>query len=137
MYNIMIKIDQKDLRILYELDLNCRQSFSKIGKKTGLTKSSVAYRVQRLEQEGIIKNYYTFIDGIGLGYIVLRLYLIFQYTTKETEEEIIKFCEGKIAGYKKPKSVDFMESLPKSPAGKILKRVLRELYWKEETFRIS
>jgi DNA-binding Lrp family transcriptional regulator len=90
----MIKIDQKDLRILYELDLNCRQSFSKIGKKTGLTKSSVAYRIQRLEQEGIIKNYYTFIDGIGLGYIVLRLYIIFQYTTKETEEEIINFFKS-------------------------------------------
>lgn len=47
-----------------------------------------------------------------------------------TEEEIIKFCKGKLAGYKMPKSVDFRDSLPMSSFGKILKRVLREDYWK-------
>jgi fatty-acyl-CoA synthase len=34
------------------------------------------------------------------------------------------------AGYKVPKSVEFVASLPKNPAGKILKRELREKYWK-------
>jgi DNA-binding Lrp family transcriptional regulator len=33
---VMIKIDAKDRKILYELDINSRQSFSKIGKKVGL-----------------------------------------------------------------------------------------------------
>jgi long-chain acyl-CoA synthetase len=48
-----------------------------------------------------------------------------------TAEEIISFCKKQIAGYKTPKSVEFVDSLPKNPAGKILKRELREQYWKE------
>ena len=87
----MSKIDVKDRKILYELDVNARQSFSKIAKKVGLSKSSVSYRINRLENEGVIQNFYTFIDGIRLGYIVLRLYIIYQYTTKETEKEIIEY----------------------------------------------
>jgi len=47
-----------------------------------------------------------------------------------TAEELIAFCKQNIAGYKTPKSVEFVESLPKNPAGKILKRELREKYWK-------
>jgi fatty-acyl-CoA synthase len=46
-----------------------------------------------------------------------------------TEEEIIEHCRGKLAGYKIPKSVDFVEELPKGGTGKILKTVLREEYW--------
>ncbi|MCX6008536.1 MAG: long-chain-fatty-acid--CoA ligase [Chloroflexi bacterium] len=47
-----------------------------------------------------------------------------------TAEEVIAFCKKHIAGYKTPKSVEFVDSLPKNPAGKILKRELREKYWK-------
>jgi fatty-acyl-CoA synthase len=46
-----------------------------------------------------------------------------------TEEEIIEHCRGKLAGYKIPKSVDFVEELPKGGTGKILKTMLREKYW--------
>jgi fatty-acyl-CoA synthase len=46
-----------------------------------------------------------------------------------TEEEIIEHCRGKLAGYKIPKSVDFVDELPKGGTGKILKTVLREKYW--------
>jgi len=45
-----------------------------------------------------------------------------------TDKEIIDFCRQRLAHYKAPKSVEFMESLPKNPAGKILKRELRENY---------
>lgn len=47
-----------------------------------------------------------------------------------TEKEIIDFLQGKLARYKIPKSVSFMEALVRNPAGKVLKRVLREPYWK-------
>ena len=47
-----------------------------------------------------------------------------------TEEDIIDFCRSKMAGYKKPKSVDFVDSLPRNLAGKVLKKDLREPYWK-------
>ena len=45
-----------------------------------------------------------------------------------TEEEVIDFCKQHLAGYKKPKSVDFTDALPRSPAMKVLKTVLRERY---------
>jgi long-chain acyl-CoA synthetase len=49
---------------------------------------------------------------------------------KATESEIIDFCRKLIAAYKCPKSVDFLDAIPKSGAGKILKRELRDKYWK-------
>jgi len=44
------------------------------------------------------------------------------------EKEIIEYCKGRIAKFKLPKKVIFTDSLPRNPAGKILKRVLRETY---------
>lgn len=46
-----------------------------------------------------------------------------------TEREIIDVAAQHLASYQKPKSVDFVESLPKAPTGKILKRELRTPYW--------
>jgi len=43
--------------------------------------------------------------------------------------ELIDFCKDNLAGYKKPKSVDFVDELPKNNYGKILKRALRDPYW--------
>ena len=45
-----------------------------------------------------------------------------------TAEELIDFCRDKIAGFKRPKSVVFIDELPRTSTGKILKRVLREQY---------
>ncbi len=44
-----------------------------------------------------------------------------------TEEEVIKYCQEKLARYKIPKTVEFMTSLPKSGVGKILRKELRAL----------
>ena len=37
------------------------------------------------------------------------------------EEEVMAYCEGKIASFKKPRSVSFLGALPRSAAGKVLK----------------
>ena len=42
------------------------------------------------------------------------------------EEEVIEYCKRYLASYKKPKSVEFVEVLPRNPSGKVLKKVLRE-----------
>jgi len=85
------KIDLKDRKILYELDLNCRQSNAQIGKKVGLGRDVVAYRIKKLEDEGVIKNFFTDIDTFRLGYNVFRIYINFQYVTQKIKEEIIKY----------------------------------------------
>jgi acyl-CoA synthetase (AMP-forming)/AMP-acid ligase II len=51
--------------------------------------------------------------------------------------EIIEFCQGRLAGYKRPRSVDFVQELPRNPSGKVLKRELREPYWAGHTRRVS
>ena len=47
-----------------------------------------------------------------------------------TEEEIIQVCQENLAGYKKPRTITFVESLPRTPMGKVMKEALREEYWK-------
>lgn len=86
----MYKIDLKDRKILYELDLDCRQSNTRIGKKVGLKKDVVSYRIKRLQDEGIIQNFWTAINTFKLGYNVLRIYITFQYVSQNIKNDIIK-----------------------------------------------
>ena len=53
------------------------------------------------------------------------------------EKDIIDFMRSRIAHFKCPKSVDFVDAIPRNPTGKILKRVLREPYWKGRTRRVN
>jgi DNA-binding Lrp family transcriptional regulator len=85
----MEKIDVKDWKILYQLDLNSRQSNTELGKKVGLRKDVVAYRIKRLEETGVINFYWTAIDTFKLGYDVFRIYITFQYVDVEKKKEII------------------------------------------------
>jgi fatty-acyl-CoA synthase len=47
-----------------------------------------------------------------------------------TGEEVVAFCKSNLASFKKPKSVDFIDILPRNAMGKVLKTVLREQYGK-------
>jgi long-chain acyl-CoA synthetase len=46
-----------------------------------------------------------------------------------SEDELIEWSRERLAGYKRPRSVDFVQSIPRNPSGKILKRELRDPYW--------
>lgn len=48
------------------------------------------------------------------------------------EAELLEFCRSRIAHYKCPRSIEFLESLPKTATGKVLKKGLRKQYWGEE-----
>ena len=88
---MMRKIDETDKKILYELDLNSRQPISQISKKIDIHENSIKYRIKKLEKLGVINNYYTVIDSVKLGYLPVKLYLKFEFTTPEIEERIINF----------------------------------------------
>lgn len=45
-----------------------------------------------------------------------------------TQEEIIEYCRPKLAGFKRPRSVVFVDALPRNPMGKVLRKKLREEY---------
>jgi long-chain acyl-CoA synthetase len=54
-----------------------------------------------------------------------------------TEDELRSDCRGNLAGYKCPKTIEFRASLPLSPAGKVLKTVLREPFWKASERQVN
>lgn len=87
----MKELDSKDHRILYNLFLNSRQSLSSIGKKVGLPKNVVKYRIDRLIENGIIENFVAMVDVFKLGYSVYRLYFVLQFVSPEKEKEIIDY----------------------------------------------
>lgn len=124
----MANLDLKDRKILYEVDTNSRQSFNNIAKKVGLSKDSVIYRINKLKEEGIIKQFHTVIDVGKLGFISFRLYLNLQNTTPQKEEEIIGYL-------KKQKIVTWLVSIDgEYDLGMwILTKSIREmnLFWKE------
>ncbi|HEY7910259.1 MAG TPA: AMP-binding protein, partial [Thermomicrobiales bacterium] len=59
----------------------------------------------------------------------VKAVVVLKPQTAATEAELIAYCRDRIARYKAPKSVEFADSLPRNPSGKILKRVLRAPYW--------
>lgn len=54
-----------------------------------------------------------------------------------TADDLIRHCANSLAGYKKPKSVEFVAALPVSGYGKVLRREVRERYWQGHSSRIG
>jgi len=83
----------------------------------------VLYRYPAVKETAVI--------GVPDPYWVERVHalVVLQESAQATEEDIISFCKEQIAHYKAPKTVEFVESLPKNPQGKILKKEIRLKYW--------
>jgi len=58
----------------------------------------------------------------------VKAIVVLKNGVKVEAQEIIDFCKQNLASYKKPKTVEFWDSLPKSPTGKLLKRVVRDKF---------
>ena len=84
----------------------------------------VLYRHPAIQEVAVI--------GIPDPYWVERVHTVvaLKKGASVTADELTAFCKKNLASYKAPKSVEFVDALPKNPAGKILKRELREKYWK-------
>jgi acyl-CoA synthetase (AMP-forming)/AMP-acid ligase II len=54
----------------------------------------------------------------------------------ELERELIAFCQSRLSKIKCPRSVDFEAELPRTPTGKLLKRLLKDRYWGDRSSRI-
>jgi acyl-CoA synthetase (AMP-forming)/AMP-acid ligase II len=53
-----------------------------------------------------------------------------------TDADIMAFCTGRLGGYKRPRSVDFVAALPRNLSGKVLKKDLREPFWRGRSRRV-
>jgi len=79
------KLDKIDMRLLYELDWNSRQTDAELAKKIGKSRETVRYRIEQLEKKGIIAGYVTWINVAKLGYQAYKIYL--KIGGKEDERE--------------------------------------------------
>jgi Lrp/AsnC family transcriptional regulator, leucine-responsive regulatory protein len=69
------KLDSLDIAILRELQDDARRSFAETGKTVGLSATSVAERIRRLEHEGVIEGYQVKLSAAKLGYPVTAFIL--------------------------------------------------------------
>ncbi|HLC87119.1 MAG TPA: winged helix-turn-helix transcriptional regulator [Candidatus Nanoarchaeia archaeon] len=91
----MEKLDLKDRKILYQLDLDARQSDSHIAKKVKLSRDAVKYRINKLLEKGFINYFMTVLNSMKLGFNWYRTFFKFQNLTVEKEEEIIGWLRDK------------------------------------------
>ena len=52
-------------------------------------------------------------------------------------DSIVAWARERLAGYKIPKSIEFVDALPRNPSGKLLRRKLREPYWEGYNRRVN
>ena len=128
-----------------DLDLAARA----IGGMTGLTKESSTFdrrdvlrawcerhptgagveRIERLTDRWLASPYATRLDEVkpsptsGPRYSTPSML--------QTEQELIDFCKARLPGYKVPKSIEFWESLPTTPVGKILRKDIKKKFWED------
>jgi len=54
----------------------------------------------------------------------VKSFVVLREGQQATEQELIEFCIDRLADFKCPKSIEFVEDIPKGPTGKLLKREL-------------
>ncbi len=85
----LIKLDLKDKRILKELFVNARMPYSTIGKKVGLSKEVVHYRVNRLMKIGLLTGFNTVYDVKRFGWQIYFAYLQLKNLDNNKEKSIV------------------------------------------------
>ncbi|MFH1521714.1 MAG: Lrp/AsnC family transcriptional regulator [archaeon] len=85
-----LKLNLKDKKLLYELDINSRQPCSQIAKKIGLSTEVVNYKLKKLEENNIITNYQTIINLSKLNILIFKICLSLQYLKVSKFQEIIE-----------------------------------------------
>jgi len=83
-------IDERDRKILSELDRNARQTDSQIAKKVGTSKQVVNYRIKQLQKNGIISNFYTIVNIGNFGLNSYYIFIQFENINKEQEKSLLQ-----------------------------------------------
>jgi len=90
------------------------------------------YNIYPREIDEVLFQHPKVADAVSVGIAdkyrgeTVKAFIVPKEGEKLSEEEVLKFCEDKLAPYKRPKLVEFRTELPKSAVGKILRKVLRD-----------
>jgi len=90
-----IKLDLIDRKILTELDKNCRISDTQLAKKVKKSREAIRYRIQKLQERGIITGFITSINPNKLGYYMFKVYLKLENIPQERGEFFKELEENK------------------------------------------
>lgn len=85
-YDDDVDLDYKDKRILKELQVNGRKKISEIARSTGLSRDVVQYRMEKLEENDVIRFYHAFLNPAKLGY-PLYTYAMLRINSVPVEQE--------------------------------------------------
>jgi long-chain acyl-CoA synthetase len=67
----------------------------------------------------------------------VKAFIVLRRDAAAAPEQIIEFCQGRLTRFQRPRSVEFVDALPRNASGKVLKHVLREPYWAGRTRRVG
>lgn len=87
----IVKLDMKDRKLLYELDVDSRQSASHLARKVGISKQGCTYKINNLIKKGVIVSFPTVMDIALMGYLSFRLYFKLIDISPEEEEEFRRY----------------------------------------------
>ncbi|MFH1591583.1 MAG: Lrp/AsnC family transcriptional regulator [archaeon] len=85
-----MQIDTTDRKILSQLDQGARRPVSEIAKALRISRTIVDYRIRKLKRQGIIRSFSSFIDSYKFGFSSWKVYIQFQNTTRDIEEEMMQ-----------------------------------------------
>jgi len=90
------------------------------------------YNIYPVEVDGVLFDHPKILEACTVGVDdayrgeTVKAFVVLRDGEALTEEEVIEFCRKNLAAYKVPKRVEFIDELPKSAVGKILRRKLKE-----------
>jgi len=90
------------------------------------------YNIYPREIDEVLYQHPKILEAVAVGIPhdyrgeTVKAFVVLKEGERVTEKEILDFCREKLAAYKTPKSVEFMDELPKSAVGKVLRKVLRD-----------
>jgi len=94
-----VRLDEKDRRILAELERDGRASLTTLAKRVKLSKDAVAYRIRRMEEEKILLGFYTLLNITKLGLSGFKIAVKLQNATPEKRAEIVEYLKKNVAGW--------------------------------------
>ena len=86
-----ITLDKIDFQLLLAISVNARLSDMEMGRKLGLSRNVVAYRLKKLIEQKVIYGFKVFLNGELLNFKTYKIFLTIQSLTKEREKDLISF----------------------------------------------
>ncbi len=85
------RLDLRDKKIIYELDLNSRQSASELAKKVGLSKQGCTYKIRKLKEKGILESTIAILNTPLMEHLSFRMYFKLIDISPEKEKQFQKW----------------------------------------------